>query len=386
MARRRGNRPWGAGTLYRRADGRWAAQLYVTESVTGRRARRTIYGATLDEVEGKRDELLQAEARREPIPPSKLTLGTYLREWLEFVVQPRVRANTFANYQNYVERYLVPDLGQKSLGRLSAREVRMYLDGLRRGGRGDRTVQYVHATLRAALEDAVREELIVKNVAKLVRVRRPLQTEREPLSVDEVKKLLLVHQEHDLLPMLVVFALLGMRRSEVLGLKWDDVDLDEGTLRIRRGLQRIDGSLVELPTKTLRSRRTVPLPAYVVRVLREQLERQQKWAAEAGGVFRDLGYVFTTQIGTPIDPRNCTRVVQKACERAGVRVVRLHDFRHGCISVLLELGVPPRTAMEIVGHTTIEMTMNVYGHVSLDSKRSAMDQLGDLFSEGGEAR
>ena len=287
MARsRRRARPWGAGTLYRRADGRWAAQLFVTESGTGRRVRRTIYGSTSDEVEEKRDALLGAEARREPIPPSKLTVGIYLREWLEHVARPRVRANTFASYQNYVERYLVLDLGQKSLGRLSAREVRMYLDGLRRGGVGDRTVQYVHATLRAALEDAVREELIGKNVAKLVRVPRPAVAEREPLSVDEIRSLLRAHRAQDLLPMLVVFALLGMRRSEVLGLKWDDVDLHLGTLRIHRGLQRIDGVLVELPTKTKRSRRTVPLPPYVVQVLRQHSDSQQKWKADAGGTFR----------------------------------------------------------------------------------------------------
>ena len=87
-----------------------------------------------------------------------------------------------------------------------------------------------------------------------------------------------------------------------------------------------------------------------------------------------------------IDPRNCTRLVQNACRDAGVRIVRLHDFRHGCISVLLELGVPPRTAMEIVGHTTLEMTMNVYGHVNLESKRQAMDQLGSLFSDEGESK
>ena len=175
-----------------------------------------------------------------------------------------------------------------------------------------------------------------------------------------------------------------MRRSEVLGLKWEDVDLDTGSLKIRRGLQRVDGGLVEMPTKTERSRRTVPLPAFVTEMLRLQAEQQDKWRANSTGAFAELDYVFTTPIGTPIDPRNCTRIVQNACTRAGVRVVRLHDFRHGCVSVLLDLGVPPRTAMEIVGHTTIEMTMNVYGHVSLESMRSAMDQLGDLFGTESE--
>lgn len=385
MAGRRRARPWGAGTLHKRTDGRWSAQVYVTDA-TGRRARRTLYADTRKEVEEKRDLLLEAQARDEPIAPSTLTVAVYLREWLETMVRPRVRPTTFANYEWYVEKYLGPDLGAKPLGGLSARQVRVYLDSLRQRGVGDRSVQYVHSTLRAALEDAVREELLPKNVAKLVRVRRPVKREVTPLSVDEVRTLLGHHREHRLLPMLVVFALLGLRRSEVLGLKWSDVDLDQGSLRVVRGVQRVNGDLIELPTKTARSRRTIPLPGIVVGVLRQQQKRQESDRAALSATWPTTGYVFTSSIGTAIDPRNCTRLVQNACRNAGLRVVRLHDFRHGCISVLLELGVPPRTSMEIVGHTTLEMTMNVYGHVNLDSKRQAMDQLGDLFGEGGDAK
>lgn len=184
--------------------------------------------------------------------------------------------------------------------------------------------------------------------------------------------------------MLVVIALLGTRRSEVLGLRWEDVDLDGGFLQVRRGLQRVDGKLQALPTKTARSRRTIPLPAAVATALRRHREEQDLERARLGQGWVETGYVFTTPRGTPIDPRNCTRIVQKSCEKAGVRVVRLHDFRHGCVSVLLGLGVPPRTAMDIVGHSTIEMTMNVYGHVSLDEKREALDKVGSLFEEAGE--
>jgi integrase len=116
-------------------------------------------------------------------------------------------------------------------------------------------------------------------------------------------------------------------------------------------------------------------------VIGNKRERQANERVELAGQWPDFDYVFTTPIGTPIGPRNCTRVVQKACHRAGVRVVQLHDFRHGCVSVLLGLGVPPRTAMDIAGHSTIEMTMNVYGHVTLDEKRDALNRLGELCEE-----
>lgn len=379
MSSRRGARKAnGEGTAYERPGGRWAGQCYVTQT-DGRRVRRTLYGSTRREVERKISELLEREAAGRRLPPADLTLESFMREWLDQIVSQRVRANTLAAYRFQTERYLIPDLGRRKLVTLSARELRLYFDSLRRRGVGARTVGYVHSTLRAALEDAVREELVDKNVAKLVRVPRPAKVERQPLSVGEIRTLLRKHEDHRFYALLVVLALLGLRRSEALGLTWSDVDLDAGSMQIRRGLQRIDGRLATLPTKTARSRRTIPLPRMVVEALAQHRDRQSKERVELAARWPDLGYVFTTAIGTPMDPRNCTRVVQEACRTAGVRVVRLHDFRHGCVSVLLGLGIPPRTAMDIAGHSTIEMTMNVYGHVTLDEKREALDKLGDLF-------
>ena len=181
--------------------------------------------------------------------------------------------------------------------------------------------------------------------------------------------------------LIVVFAVLGMRPSEALGLRWEDVDLIDGSLRIQRGLQRVDGQLQVLETKTARSRRTVPLPGFLMEALRENRIHQDRERMSLGSRWPDTGYVFTTPVGTPLDPSNCTKLVQAACKRAGLPVVRLHDFRHGCVSVLLSLGVPPRTVMDIVGHTTMETTMNVYGHVTLQDKRAALEQLSGLVDE-----
>lgn len=370
----------GEGTVYRRADGLFAGQVYVNQA-DGRRVRRTVYGETRKEASQKMAELRDRSDAGRPIAPVSLTLEAFLSEWLTQIVSTRVRPNTLDAYRYNIERYLKPDLGRKRLASLSARELRLYFESLKQRGVGARTVKYVHSTLRAALEDAVREEILERNVAKLVQVPSPAKSERVPLTVDEVRTFLKASRNDRLYPMFVVFALLGMRRSEVLGLQWADVDLAEGFLQVRRGLQRIDGELTVLPTKTARSRRTIPLPRLVQSVLAEHHERQELERRKLAERWPNSGFVFTTPIGTPIDPRNCTRVVQNACKGAGVRVVRLHDFRHGCVSVLLGLGVPPRTAMDIVGHSTIEMTMNVYGHVTLDDKREALNRLGDLFGE-----
>jgi len=139
-----------------------------------------------------------------------------------------------------------------------------------------------------------------------------------------------------------------------------------------------------METKTARSRRTIPLPEPVASSLRTHQSEQERERHELAERWPNLGFVFTTPIGTPIDPDNCSKVVRAAMKKAGVRVVRMHDLRHGCVSVLLGLGVPPRTVMEIAGHSALEMTMNVYGHVTLDDKREALDRLGDVFGGHGE--
>lgn len=370
----------GQGTVYRQKDGRWAAELYVNQS-DGRRVRRRVYGKTRREAEDKMMELRQKSDTGVPIPSAQLTLEKFLAEWLEQIVGPRVRPNTLSHYAFHADMYLVPDLGNRQLGKLTAREVRLYLDSLGRAGRGVRTIRYVHATLRAALEDAVREELIEKNVAKLVRPPAAPRTDRQPLTVDEVKVLFRQSRDDRLHGLLVVIALLGLRRSEVLGLRWEDIDLDAGTLTVNQGLHRIEGKLQVMPTKTARSRRTLPLPDVVAEVLREHRDRQEKERVELAERWPSSGFVFTTPIGTPIDPDNCSKFVQASLKQAGVRKVRMHDFRHGCVSVLLALGVPPRIVMEIAGHSALEMTMNVYAHVSLDDKRDALNKLGALYGD-----
>jgi integrase len=199
----------GAGSVFLRKDGRWCGALYVTEA-DGRRVRRRVYGKSRKEVETKLVELRSAAETGAAITPAHLTVEAFLHEWLDQIVAQRVRPNTLAAYAMYTDRYLVPDLGKRRLGRLTAREVRLYLDTLRRRGVGVRSIRYVHATLRAALEDAMREELLEKNVAKLVRPPSTVKTERHPLTVDEVRSFLRSTRDNRLHALFVVLAVLGV--------------------------------------------------------------------------------------------------------------------------------------------------------------------------------
>ncbi|MCL8026050.1 tyrosine-type recombinase/integrase [Nocardioides bruguierae] len=372
----------GDGSIYKRPSGTWQGQAYVTDS-NGRRVRRSFSGASKREVERKIADVIRQEKRGQRQPASGLTVDVYMREWLDQVVATRVRPTTLKTYRFMTERYVIPGIGRSRLEAVSARQLRTFYDKLRKAGTGERTIRYVHTTIRAALEDAVREEVLERNPAKLVRLPAAPKSEVKPLDVDEIKQLLRFHRDRPHYALLVTLALLGLRRSEALGLRWDDVDLVGETLQINRGLHRIDGHLITMPTKTARSQRTVPLPGLVVQAMKTQQQRQADDRDKHGMDWQDTGYVFTTGIGTPLDPRNTTRIVQAACREAKVRVVRLHDFRHGCVSLLLSLGVPPRTAMEIVGHSSLEMTMNVYGHVSHAERRAALDRVDELYADSG---
>ena len=197
-----------------------------------------------------------------------------------------------------------------------------------------RMVQWVHSTLCAALQHAFAEDLVTRNVARGVRIETPEKvTVIEPFNVDEAREFLRKVRGHRLYALWVTVLLLGLRRSEACGLHWSDVDLDKGTLRITRGLQRTGVVLRELPTKTRRSRRTVPLPAVVMQALREHRDRQDKERASTRH-WQDTPYVFTSRIGTPLEPRTLTRTFHALCERHGLRRVRLHDLRHTCVSLL----------------------------------------------------
>jgi integrase len=260
----------GEGTVYQRKDGRWVAAAWVP-SVGGKVQRVFTYSSTRTAAKAKLRELTDRADRGILATPQSLTVAVYLAEWLEHVKQ-HVRSSTWTAYEGNTRLHIVPRIGKKKIALLGARDVRLMLDDLRRGGAGPRTIQYVHATLRAAMEHAYREELVNRNVVKLVRVEAPRPALKVPLSVEEARALLgaVTQDRHQAL--WVIMLMLGLRRSEVCGLRWEHVDLTKQTLRVAQSVQRVDGKLQQLPTKTRRSNRTVPVPAKVVAALRAHEE------------------------------------------------------------------------------------------------------------------
>jgi integrase len=402
-ARRARKRANGEGTIYPRADGRYEGAAYVLMS-DGSRRRQRVYGKTRDEVFHKLSELQRLSRQGIPMPSESWTVDRYLEYWLEHVVRPTAKPKTHQGYEVVVRVHLVPVLGRKRLKGLQAADVRRLLavvehrcrccaEGIdaRRPEKkrkccavgkccesfpSVRTIQQVHAVLRNALQNAVKEEIVFRNVARLVSVPTPRYRVHRGIDIEQARKLVTASASDRLHALYVLTLYLGMRRAELLGLRWSDVDLTAGTLEIVQTLQRVAGELRFVPAKTLSSERTVPLIGLCVEALRAHKAKQAWEASQAGeGRWSDSGLVFTSTVGTPIEPDNLRRSWHPLRASLGLGPVRFHDLRHTCVSLLLDLGVPPHVVREIVGHADIGVTMNIYAHASLAEKRAALLKL-----------
>lgn len=243
----------------------------------------------------------------------------------------------------------------------------------------------IHAVLRAMLNHAMREELVARNVARLVQPPTPDRGESRPWTDVEARGFLTTTRAHRLHALFVVALGLGLRRGELLGLRWLDVDFTTGQLRVWHTLQRVRGDgVVYGPPKSRRSRRVLTMPAVVVAALRQHALQQNADRATAGPAWTDTGLVFTTATGRHVEPRNLNTTFSRLVARACVRPIRFHDLRHTCATLLLSRGVSPRMVMDILGHSQIAVTMNTYGHVIPAMQQEAAGHMDAALGELGE--
>ena len=246
-------------------------------------------------------------------------------------------------------------------------------------------MHHVRAVLTRALNQALRWDLVPRNVAALVDLPRVGHFEISPLSPAEARRFL-EHARNDALhPLFVVALTTGLRQGEALGLQWPDIDLDASHLTVRRALQRVNGKLSVVEPKTRRSARTIVLPAVAVTAFRDRRRRQLQDRIAAGSLWVESGFVFTTALGSPLDGTSVTHRMQRLLAEAGMRRQRFHDLRHACASYLLQQGVHPRVVMDLLGHSQIALTMNTYSHLMpgvRDEAATRMDDLWDQVSGG----
>ena len=376
-------RPQGDGSIYKLDDGRWRGSVHLGWH-GGRRRRRYITRATRADVVRELRLLTQQAAKGRLGPSKSPRLDVWLDTWLEEVAAARVRPSTLHRYRQEVRLHIAPGLGHIRLDKLQPQDISsFYRDRLQVLSVG--SVRRLHAVLRRSLTVAVRWGHLNQNPCFLIEAPPLVHHEVEPLSAEEVQQLFEAAAHGPMAARWTVAVGLGLRQGEALGLHWKDIDLEKNTLRVTGALQRQpDGSLTIVQPKTPRSRRTLPLPGLVVRSLKSHRGLQAGQRMLAGADWQDLDLVFTTRTGGPVHPRNDYRSYQALLKRGGIRRFRLHDLRHTTASLLLSQGVSHRVVMEILGHSQISVTMNIYSHVSPELSRAAADSMDTALSRPDE--
>jgi integrase len=378
MAKKRGR---GEGSIYRTKDGRWRGEISLGYKPDGRPRRCILYGRTRAEVASEMTCKLRDLQKGLNVAPGKQTVAQFLKYWLDEVVKPNRRADTHRSYEWIVRVHLTPHLGKIQLDKLTAQWVQMFLNERHRSGLSANTVKHINATLRAAFSKAQKEGLLDRNVAKLVNL--PFAEKYIPQVLDPVgaKKLLAATSEHQHSALFSVALSLGLRRGEVIGLRWRDVDLVANELRVRSSLARVKGSGMVLGEPKSRSaKRVLRLPRVCSAALlkqKRQQEEQRKWA---GSAWVDSDYVFTNSRGGPLAPEVVTREFASALEGAGLPPIRFHDLRHSCATLLLVQGVHPKLVQDTLGHSSFQLTMDTYSHMLPSLKTEVASKMDDIFS------
>ena len=376
MAKKRGN---GEGTIYKRKDSRWSAAVDFGWQ-NGKRKRKTVYGNTRGEVAEKLTVALRAQRRGLPMTAERLTVGDFLERWLLDSAKPQVRPNTFDGYERVLRLHVIPEIGHDRLARLTPQRITQLYERLLAKGLKPRYVRLAHAVLRRALGQAERWNEIPRNPAALVDPPRAERSEVAPLGAEEIDQLLAVAKGDPLEALYVLAVTTGLRQGELLGLRWQNVDLGVGRLAVRQQVQRSPGGWAFTEPKTASIRRVVRLPRIAVDALNRHRVDQLEQRLAHGPDWTDHDLVFPNSRGGPIERQNLVRRSFKPLlQHAGLRPTAFHNLRHSAARLLLAQGIHPKVVQERLGHSSISVTMDVYSHVLPSIQNEAVDALDRHF-------
>lgn len=395
-------RPNGASSIYQGKDGKWHGRVTMGVRDDGRPDRRHVERKTEAEViRAIRDLERQRDNGTARKPGQNWTVEKWLTYWLDNIAAPNVRENTIAGYRVAVGKHLIPGIGAHRLEKLTPEHVEKLTQRMQRQGSSAGTAHQAHRTLRTALNEAVRRRYLSSNPARLAKPPRLTETEIEPYTIEEIRRLFAAVAERRNRARWAIALSLGLRQGEVLGLKWDDIDLPNLTLRVRRGRLRpkyahgcrtpcgrkagyCPAKVQTRPdtddTKSKAGRRAIGLPPELAELLRVHQAEQAAEREKAAQLWREGGWVFTTHTGRPLNPNTDYRDWKQILRDAGLRDGRLHDARHTAATVLLILGVQERAVMGVMGWATTGMAAR-YQHVTDPIRVQIAKRVGDLIWE-----
>jgi integrase len=364
----------GRGSIYQRSDGRWCAELTVEN---GRR--KFIYGATAGDVERKLTAAKSMIDAGGSVGDDRLTVGMVLDKFID-EREHRVRARTIESYRYLVKHHIKPHIGSVRARTLSPADVQSFIAHRLRAKVSASLLHHVLAVLRMAFKLAVRWGLVLRNPADAVRGPKVERKELSPLDAEATKKLLVVAAKEPLGGIWLLAASLGLRRGEILGLTWDDVDLDAATLVVRHQLQGAAKKAKLVAPKTKRAMRELSLSSGVVALLKERKRQQATEKLAAGEKWEDkLDLIFTGERGQALEGASVTKMHRRLCKDAEVRTVRFHDLRHGAATLMLEAGVDPATLSATLGHSRVAFTLDTYVHATRRNLDDAVDKLANVL-------
>lgn len=390
----------GRSTIYKGKDGYWHGRVTVGVKLDGSPDRRHTMSKSKAKVTEKVSELERLRDQGNiPKIGQKWTFGSWLEHWLENIAKPSIRVRTYEAYQNAVNKHLIPGLGKHRLERLEPEHLEAFYRQMIKDGSSPGNAHQVHRTARTALGVAHRRGHITRNAAALAKAPRVPEDEVEPFTIAEAQAILDEARTRRNSARWAIALALGLRQGEVLGIKWDHVDLDTSTIRIRRQRQRpryahgctdtcgkkpghcpqrIQTNEEDAETKSAAGRRVIGLPDELVSMLKLHRAEQDREREEAANLWQEGGWVFTDVLGRPINPQTDYHAWKALLKRAGVRTARLHDARHTAATVLLALGVPERTTMSIMGWSSTAMAAR-YQHVTDPIRQDVAKRVGGVL-------
>ncbi len=373
--------------VVKKGKDKWLVRVFIGRDENGRTK-------FFNEIfQGKKDDAKAFEAKKRAelksgvvLEHSKTTIDEYLDKWLEVAAKPRLKERTFEDYEQYLQRYIRPKIGNLLLSKLKPLDIQAVYTLMLENKLSARTVRFAHSILSSALTQAVKWQIIPVNPAKMVDLPQNHRKEMKALSPEEAKRFLEAAKKDNWFVIFSLAITTGMRPEEYLGLQWKDIDFEKHRATVRRALvwKRKGGGWSLQEPKTSQSRRTIPLPVPVTNALKKHRKKQLEERMKLGQSYQDFDFVFATEIGTPILPSNLTRRHFKPILKDAKlpESIRLYDLRHTCATLLLAEGENPKVVSERLGHATIVLTLDTYSHVLPSMQQSATDKLeGILFKK-----
>ena len=380
MAKKRAN---GEGSIRKRKDGRWEGRYTAGhDPETGKAIYKNVLGRSQAEVKEKLKQAIGEAQALDITKAGKYTVGDWMEVWFQDYAKIKVRPSSHQTYQGYIHNHIRPNIGDIPLEKLTSLDLQKFYKKLLAQGRVDRveakgqpkglsakTVRNIHQILSSALKLAQEQRLILTNPAEGCALPRVEHQEMKTLTTVQLASFFREARESGVFELYYLELATGLRRGELLGLKWEDIDLERGDLRVRRQVSRINGEVVEAPLKTKNAYRTLPLAEDTVSVLKEQRRK-----------VGNSPWVFPSPNGGPISPDSVLHMLHRVLKRAGLPRVRFHDLRHTFATLALQNGVDVKTVSGMLGHFSAGFTLDTYAHITSAAQRQAAKTMGSVLA------